>query len=376
MRMSSDSTIWWRLRPKVGVVLLALGLSVILGVLDYVSGHDIVLSPLYLIPIGWVCWRAGRAAGFSLAVFAVVVWFVADGLGHYAYPSRVMPYWNGLMLLVFFVVVVWLLAAFHTAHLHLEEVVAQRTAALREEIAERKRLEIAKVQAERLAVVGTMASEVAHEIRNPLGSIALNLDLLEREMEQLAGAGFHPPEEGRVLLAEMRAEIRRIQHVLEDYLQFARLPKPQPKPIPLNTWLEQKLAFMGEAFAQAGVKLRTAFDPGVKTVSADAEQLWQATLNLIRNGLEAMAGGGELTVSTWHEGGEARLRVADTGRGMTPDQQARIFVPFFTTKPRGTGLGLTLVQQIIIEHGGRVECESTPGHGSTFTLFLPVARKT
>jgi signal transduction histidine kinase len=211
------------------------------------------------------------------------------------------------MLLTIFVGVVYLLTAFHDAHLHLEEIVAQRTAALPAEIAERTRLEVAKIRSERLSVVGKMAAEMAHEVRKPLGSIALNL-------------------------------------VLSDML-------------------DPKLAFLHDEFERAKVKLPIEFDPARPEVNADAEQLWQAMLNLIRNGLEAMPNGGELTVSTKRHDRQAILRVRDNGCGMTDAQIKRVFDPFFTTKPGGTGLGLALVHQIVSEHGGRVECESAPGMG-------------
>lgn len=365
-RWSTDSKLW--------VAVWSLALVFFLGVLDYHTGREVAITPFYLFPICWASWVAGRRAGLLLAVASAGSWLVADMMEHYEYASHAIPYWNVLMLLALFAVVVFLLTAFHDAHLHLEDVVAQRTASLREEIAERKRLEAAKIQAERLAVVGTMAAEVAHEIRNPLSSIALNLDLVHNEIQALSDTSRHSPGEGRVLVDEMRAEVKRIQHVLEDYLQFARLPKPRLEPIMLNEVLVQKLAFMNGAFDEARVELRTSFDPSLGVIHADAGQIWQSTLNLIRNGLEAMPEGGQLTVSTWREGSEARIRVVDTGGGMTPEQQRQLFEPFFSTKSRGTGLGLTLVQQIMLEHGGRVGCESTPGKGTTFTLFLPLER--
>ena len=95
-------------------------------------------------------------------------------------------------------------------------------------------------------------------------------------------------------------------------------------------------------------------------------------LNLIRNSREAMPGGGELTIGTWRDGVRALLRVSDNGKGMTAEQLERLFEPFYTTKKEGTGLGLTLVQQIVTEHGGHIECESASGKGSTFTIILPV----
>ena len=373
-------TLWrlprWRISlPAPLVISLALALIVLTGILNFVTGRDVAMSALYLAPICWASWAAGRRAGLLLAILCTVFWFMADLKTGYVYSHPLIRFWNALMLLAFFLVVVYLLSAFQAAHHHLEETVQKRTAALQAEIAERKRLEIAKVQSERLAVVGTMAAEVAHEVRNPLSSIILNLDLIYKEIDRFAEKSGHSPEEGHLLVDEMRAEVRRIQNVIEDYLRFARLPKPQRRPMNLNKLLDQKLAFLSGEFEQAGVKLHTNFDPALTTLNADGEQLWQATLNLIRNGLDAMPDGGELTVSTWAEGEQLRLRVTDTGRGMTKEQVEQVCVPFFTTKPEGTGLGLTLVQQIAIEHCGHVECESAPGKGSSFTIFLPVDKK-
>ncbi|MBU6411046.1 MAG: hypothetical protein KGR98_11730 [Verrucomicrobia bacterium] len=358
--------------PKAVVVLLALALVLLIGFLDYMTGRDLALSAMYLAPICWATWGAGRKAGTAVALASTLAWFLADRLSGPGYTHPLTHYWNALMLLLFFVVVIYLLTAFQSAHYHLEDTVQRRTAALQQEIAERKRLEAANLQAERLATVGMMAAQVAHEVRNPLGSITLNLDLIQKEIEKLAGASAHSAEEGCALVNDMRAEVRRIQRVIGDYLQFARLPKLRRCSLALNAFLGEKLAFMNGEFAVANVRLRTAFDPALTAISADGEQLWQATLNLIRNSLDAMPEGGELTVGTWREGGQVRLRVADTGKGINEEQRRQVFAPFFTTKPQGTGLGLALVQQIAVEHGGHVECESAAGKGSTFTLFLPI----
>ena len=361
--------------PKTVVVVLAWALMLLIGSLDYVTGRDFAVSPYYLLPICWASWVAGRRAGVWLAVASTVTWFVSDSMSGYVYEHTLTPYWNAVMFLILFLFVLHLISEFQVAHYHLEETVQQRTAALELEIKERRRLEAAKIQAERLAMVGTMAAQVAHEVRNPLGSITLNLDLIQKEITTLAERGGHSPDESRELVAEMREEIQRIQRVLEEYLQFARLPKPQLRPVALNELLGQKLDFMDGTFERARVKRQTHFDPAVGVIQADAGQLWQATLNLIRNSLDAMPDGGELTVGTWREGGQVRLRVTDTGKGMSEEQRNRVFAPFFTTKPGGTGLGLALVQQITAEHGGHLECESTQGKGSTFTIFLPVDKK-
>ena len=361
--------------PKPMVVFLALVLTLVIGSLDYFTGRDFAVSPYYLLPICWAAWMAGRRVGILLAIAGTVTWFVSDMMSGYVYQHALTPYWNALMFLILFLFVVYLISAFQTAHYHLEETVQRRTAALEAEIQERKKLEAAKIQAERLAMVGTMAAQVAHEIRNPLGSITFNLDLIHREIENLTQMGGHPPGEAHTLVNEMRAEVRRIQRVTEDYLQFARLPKLQKQPVALNAFLEKKLAFYGSELARENVKLRTHFDPALPTINADAEQLWQAMLNLINNSRQAMPDGGELTIGTWRDGDRAQLRVTDNGKGMSEEQLKKMFVPFFTTKKEGTGLGLALVQQIVSEHSGHVECESVASKGSTFTIFLPLAEK-
>ena len=362
--------------PKPVVVVLALALLGLIGSVEYATGRDFALSAVYLVPICWACWAAGRGIGILVAIAGAATWFMADLRSGFVYPRPWIPYWNALMLLVLFLTVVFLLSAFHTARYRLEETVALRTAALQEEIKERKRLEAAKIQAERLAAVGRMAAQVAHEVRNPLGSITLNLDLTFKEIDLLAGGNGHLPDEGRTLVTDMRAEVRRIQRVIEDYLQFARLPKVQRQPVDLNGFLDQKLGFLGSELERSNVKLRTHFDPALTSINADAEQLWQSVLNLVRNSLEAMPDGGELIIGTWSDSARALLRVSDNGKGMTADQVQRVFEPFFTTKKEGTGLGLALVQQIVTEHGGHIECESASGKGSTFTIFLPLMEKT
>jgi signal transduction histidine kinase len=361
--------------PKPVVVVLAWVLTFLIGSLDYLTGRDFAVSPYYLVPLCWAGWVAGRRAGIWLAFASTITWFVSDYMSGYFYQHTLTPVWNALMFLILFLFVVYLITGFKAAQYHLEDTVQERTAALQAEIQERKKLEAAKIQSERLAMVGTMAAQVAHEIRNPLGSITFNLDLIHREIDQLARADGHSPNEARTLANEMRAEVRRIQRVIEDYLQFARLPKLQRQPVALNGFLDQKLAFLRTELERDKVKLRTHFDPALPAINADAEQLWQAMLNLIRNSRQAMSDGGELTIGTWRDGNRALVRITDNGKGMTEDQLQKLFMPFFTTKREGTGLGLALVQQIVTEHGGHVECESVAGQGSTFTIFLPMTDK-
>jgi signal transduction histidine kinase len=364
------------LSSKPMVMVLALALMWSIGYLDYITGRDFSVSTLYLVPIFWGAWVAGRSVGILLAIVGAVTWFIADSMSEFVYDYPWLPYWNALMLLVVFLVAVYLLMRFQTARQTLEKTVQERTEALQAlqaEIEERKRLEDANLKAERLAVVGRMAAQVAHEIRNPLGSITLNLDLIRKELRWLAEGKKRSPEEGHALVKDMREEVTRIGRVIEDYLRFARLPKLRRQPLALNAFLEQKLAFLCAELEGTNIRLQTHFDPALTTINGGADQLWQAVLNLIRNSCDAMPDGGELTVSTLCDGGEVLLRVMDNGKGMSEEQRQQVFTPFFTTKNEGLGLGMALVHQIVAEHGGHIECESASGKGSTFTIFLPLA---
>jgi PAS domain S-box-containing protein len=249
-----------------------------------------------------------------------------------------------------------------------------RSAILRD-ITGRKRLEEEKLRAERLAVIGAMSARLAHEIRNPLSSITLNIDLVRDEVDTLSKNNTTSASEARSLLQSIDSEVRRIQRVTEDYLQFARMPKPWRESVSLNEILAQGLTFMDSLFSATHVDLRTEFDAALPTIEADEGQLWQAILNLVRNALEAMPNGGTLLVSTTRSGSRVVLTVRDTGKGMSEQERQQVFKPFFSTKPSGTGLGLPLTQQIIAEHGGSIRCESTPNKGTTFVIELPLAEE-
>lgn len=243
--------------------------------------------------------------------------------------------------------------------------------ALKEREAQLKQKQEELLRAERLAAVGRVSAQVAHEVRNPLSSIGLNVEMLD---EQLLGATFPSPEhakEARELLASVTREIDRVTEVTEDYLRLARLPAPVLREENVVELLEDVLSFSRGELERAQVKTVTTFPPGALMIRADEAQLRQVFLNLIRNAREAMDQGGTLTVTAWAAGGQAELRVQDSGCGMTNEVRERIFEPFFTTKQGGTGLGLSLSRQIVEAHGGLIEVESTPGRGTTFILKLP-----
>ena len=360
-------------RSKVVATAAAVMLAIVLGLVDYLTGREWAISALYLLPTCLAGWMAGRLAGFAVGALCAGAWFLSDVFSGPAYQHPLIPVWNAIMLFVFFFVVVWLLTAFRSSHYHLELTVECRTAALRAEIEERKRLEQAKLQAERLAVVGSMAAQVAHEIRNPLGSISLNLDLIEQELNVFANFNCRSAAECQALLREMSSQVLRIGQVLQEYLRFARMPKSERAVVSLKGFLEEKLNFVQPLLDQKHVDLRSTLDPNLPPVYVDAEQLWEAFLNLIRNALDAMPDGGNLTVSAQRNGAEALVSISDNGHGMTEEEARNLFVPFFTTKSDGTGLGLAYAQRVVNEHGGRIDCTTAWGKGSTFSVQLPLA---
>jgi signal transduction histidine kinase len=348
-------------------------MAIVLGIVDYLTGREWAISAFYLLPTCLTAWVAGRWAGFAVGALCTGVWLLSDVLGGPAYQHPLVPVWNATMLFMFFVVVVWLLTAFHSSHYHLEQTVERRTADLRAEMEERKRLEQANLQAERLAVVGSMAAQVAHEIRNPLGSIFLNLDLIGQDLHAVSNANGHSAGECQVLLREMRSQLLRIRQVLQEYLRFARMPKSERAVISLKGFLEEKLNFVQPLLDRKHVDLKKTLDPNLPLVCVDAEQLWEVFSNLIRNAVEAMPDGGNLTVSSQKNGSEVLVSISDSGRGMTEEETRNLFIPFFTTKSDGTGLGLAYAQRVINEHGGKIACATAPGRGSTFSIQLPLA---
>src|SRR5881275_2516488 len=220
----------------------------------------------------------------------------------------------------------------------------------------------ALLRSERLAASGRIAAQITHEIRNPLSSISLNAEEL----------GERAPQ-ARELCDAIVREVDRLTGITEEYLRFARLPKPQLQRADANDIVRELLEFVRPELDSAGVKVSLSLSPGLPRVLADVAQLRQLLLNLLRNAREAMSGGGSLRVTTRATKATVEIEVRDSGPGIPAERLARIFDPFFTTKERGTGLGLAMAQEIAQEHGGQLTCESAPGLGTTFRLRLPLA---
>jgi two-component system NtrC family sensor kinase len=244
---------------------------------------------------------------------------------------------------------------------------------LQEREAQLKEKQEALLRAEQLAAVGRVSAQVAHEVRNPLSSIGLNVELLEEALSRASFTRDGDAREVRDVLAAVTREVDRLTEITEEYLRMARLPRPALAPEDLNEVLGNVLDFAREELQRAHVQVERQLDSATPRALADEGQMRQVFLNLVRNSREAMDGGGRLTVQSRAVNGAVEVTFTDTGRGMTRDVQEHIFEPFFSTKEGGTGLGLAVARQILHAHHGSIRCESSPGAGTTFVVSLPRA---
>jgi signal transduction histidine kinase len=229
---------------------------------------------------------------------------------------------------------------------------------------------------ERLAAIGKMAAHVTHEIRNPLSAMGLNVEMLEEELSHAGGGdgdgGGHPAEV-RNLLAAIQREVRRLEHLSEEYLRVARLPQPRMEADDVAAAVREIVAFARPEIENAGCRVTLEVASELPVAMFDEAQLRQALLNLLRNAREAMPSGGPIDVRVAAQGMSVVVDVEDRGGGIPEEIRGRVFDPFFSTKGEGTGLGLAITRHIVVAHGGSVTCEPRGGGGTRFRIALPIA---
>ncbi len=220
------------------------------------------------------------------------------------------------------------------------------------------------LHSERFAAVGEAAAYVSHEIKNPLMVIGGLAGQVERHLASDPAA----QEKLRII----QGEVKRLESFLGDLRDFLRPVHPNKQEIDLNDIILEVETLMAPAVEEKGIFLEDQLDPGLPRLPADPNQLNQVLVNLLKNAMEATEAGDRIILASGSEDNQVWFSIQDTGRGMTPEVREKIFHPFFTTKEKGTGLGLAVIHKIITDHQGTIDLDTTPGGGSTFTIRLPL----
>jgi len=233
------------------------------------------------------------------------------------------------------------------------------------DLRERRRLEMELLRNERLATLGQMVARISHEIKNPLATIGGFAEQLGRRADL--------PGDARRKLTLIQKEAKRLEKFLTDLSTFTRGVLSQKTVGDLLALIQEVAELMDDSFKAQSVVFRFQPQLGIPTFAFDPGQIRQVLINLFKNSLEAMPGGGELKVLVESEGDHLVLRITDTGHGIAPEQMGHLFTPFFTTKEGGTGLGLTIVRGLISQHQGEISIESEVNRGTTYIIRLPLS---
>jgi len=224
------------------------------------------------------------------------------------------------------------------------------------------------IESERLNALTLLAAGVAHEIGNPLNSLHIHLQLMERSVQKLHGEAKAELQES---IDIARSEVNRLDSIVTQFLRAIRPSRPQVRPQSLNTIIEEAVRFFTPEIQDRDITVKQELRSDLPLLQLDRDQMKQAFYNVIKNSLEAMKRHGTLHIRTDMDDTNVIVSFVDTGSGMSAGNLSRVFEPYFTTKPSGTGLGLLIVRRIVREHGGELSIESNEGEGLTLTIRLP-----
>ena len=240
------------------------------------------------------------------------------------------------------------------------------------DVTETRRRTETTIESEKISALTLLAAGVAHEIGNPLNSLNIHLQLMERELKNL------PAKKAQRLRDDIRVardEIQRLDRIINQFLHAVRPTKPDLQRASLNDVVTETLVLLEHELASRDIFVEQELADELPKTLVDQAQLKQAFYNVIKNALQAMRACGILCVRTEVTDTQVIVSFIDTGQGITPEQIGRIFEPYYTTKKEGSGLGLMIVQRIVREHGGTIEVESNVGRGTTFRIKLPIYEK-
>jgi len=361
---------WVTVNPRATSLVfsgaLAVDLLIVFSLLYLTGGGESLYYVLFFPLVAINAYYFGRAVGLLITFVAGLLFWAACWL---APPPAT---WTAVVILMGLVG----LPAFALAHVaererrgrtEVERVNAELTGTL-------TRLEAAQqelVVAERMATVGRLSLKMAHEVRNPIAAIGLNAEILGDIVSERPD-----PEmvEAKSLVGAIRDQVGALDAITEEYLAFARFPRPQFEEDSVNDMVSALIDFVRPLASRQGITLHAETDPSVPSMAIDRSLMRQAVLNLVKNGFEALSQGGSITVTTRRVEDNVEIAVSDTGPGINEEVGSRLFEQFFTTKPQGTGLGLSITRQIAEQHGGQIQWSSRPGAGATFTITLPIKR--
>ena len=244
-----------------------------------------------------------------------------------------------------------------------------------QDITESRRNTMKQMESEKMEIVSILAAGVAHEIGNPLNSLSLNLQLLERLLAKDTKKPGKNAKKALDLLKTAGVEVKRLDLIIKEFLQAVRPVPLDIRKVNLEETIGEVLEFLKQELSDRLILVKCLWSKNIPLVDGDYNQLKQAFFNLIRNAVQAMPGGGELNISCALEDENIRISFSDEGAGISPEDIGKIFDPYFTTKKEGSGLGLVIVERIVREHGARLLVESVERKGTTFTVVFSTGKK-
>lgn len=357
----------WNRRAAITVVSLAA--TLLIGLADRASGYEISFSIFYLIPISTAAWFLGFTAGLAISSLSALTWFLNDSaIGGHTYSHELIPYWNAFMRLALFAIVTFILARL-------------RAAGERERDAHHK-LELSytaldELRKQQLLIKDQILSNVSHELRTPLTAVHQFVTIL---LDGLAGR-LEPQQ--REYLEIARRNVDQLTNMIQDLLDATRAEAGKLSvdlsSVPLQAVVEEVVRTLQSRAQELGISLEHEMTEPLPPVLADPARIRQIMINLIDNALKFTPRGGRVTVrSSRHDPRHAQISVSDTGKGIPPDVEARLFERLFqgprdaTVSRQGLGLGLFICRELVTLQGGRIAVESEPGRGSRFFFTLPL----